>query len=126
MHVSRVAAVCGGTAALGVVVWLLFFQNSGPPKVGVERGEELVEGGSCRSCHQQGNVFRAPPLEGLYGKTRKLVDGREVKADDAYLLKSLVSPRADVVEGYAANMPGFGGVWSEKDLENVLLYLKSL
>jgi cytochrome c oxidase subunit 2 len=49
-----------------------------------------------------------------------------VKADDAYLKKSILDPRADIVAGYAPIMPSYGQYTDATDVEAIVAYLKSL
>ncbi len=47
-----------------------------------------------------------PMLEGLYGSRVPLEGGGAEIADDAYILESILNPRAKVVEGWKPIMPG--------------------
>jgi cytochrome c oxidase subunit 2 len=58
-----------------------------------------------------------------------LNDGRELAADEAYLVRSILNPADDIVEGYAGReiaMPSYQGVLDERGLQSLILYLKSL
>ena len=45
-----------------------------------------------------------PPGKGLAGKTVELSDGRTVVADHDYLVRSILDPDAQVVEGYVSGI----------------------
>ena len=78
----------------------------------------------CRACHAQGRV--APPLEGLYGRTVLLDDGRTVVADEAYLRESLLEPNAKVVAGYPRLMPSYKGQLTPTEIDRLVCYVESL
>ena len=108
------------------VIWLLGDGEPEKPLTPMERGRQLVEGGSCRSCHQMGSGFRAPRLEGLMGRERPLQNGTKIIADKIYLMESLIDPKAKLVQGYTGTMPSFKSAYSQKDLESIVLYLENL
>ena len=95
-------------------------------------GQQLFRKLQCASCHQPNAAAgthlhpRAPSLEGLYGKTVPLEGGGSVVADDAYIIESILNPRAKVVEGWKPIMPHYQGQVSEEDLNKVVSYIKSL
>jgi cytochrome c2 len=83
----------------------------------------------CIACHAVEKDDQAkigPPMTGLYGSMRKFNDGTSTTADEAYLMESIVSPGAKVVEGREGEMPSFLGILSEPEMESVILYIKSL
>jgi cytochrome c oxidase subunit 2 len=49
-----------------------------------------------------------------------------VKADAAYLRRSIIDPQADVVPGYPAQMLNYKDVLSEKEIAALVAYVKSL
>jgi len=53
-----------------------------------------------------------------------LADGSTVKADDAYLKKSIREPAAQIVKGFPPIMPKTD--MTEDELEALLAYMKSL
>ena len=95
----------------------------------VELGSELFVRMGCIACHAVEKDDQAkigPPMTGLYGSMRKFNDGTSTTADEAYLMESIVSPGAKVVEGREGEMPSFLGILSEPEMESVILYIKSL
>ena len=70
--------------------------------------------------------MRAPPLEGLYGKSVPLQDGTFAVADERYIRDAILRPRAQVPAGYAPLMPSFAGRISEDELIRIIAYIKSL
>lgn len=95
----------------------------------VELGGEMFVKMGCIACHAIENDDQAkigPSMKGLFGSLRKFTDGTSTTADETYLLESIVSPGAKVVEGREGEMPSFLGILSESEMESVILYIKSL
>lgn len=95
--------------------------DRGLPVSGAQRFATL----GCASCHEAKTGI-APRLAGLFGSKVVLDGNRTVVADDAYLERSILDPRADIVKGYLPLMPSYRGVASEKDVSALIAYIKSL
>lgn len=55
----------------------------------------------CQGCHSlDGSPSSGPTFKGLFGSSEKLTGGSMVKADDQYLLESIVDPDKQIVAGY--------------------------
>jgi cytochrome c oxidase subunit 2 len=91
-------------------------------------GQQLFEQFACHTCHRADAQGRGPVLDGLYGSTVHLADGRRVTADENYIRESILVPQARIVAGYQAPvlMPSFQGQLSEAQLVQLLAYVKSL
>jgi cytochrome c oxidase subunit 2 len=89
-------------------------------------GEALYAQFGCGACHAPESQVRAPKLAGLYGSAVALESGRRLQADDAYIRKSILSPRADIVAGYAPIMPSYGQLATPADIDALAAYIKSL
>lgn len=116
---------------LALIGYILYQPSQGPDSgspadTSVSEGQLLVEANGCRGCHQPGNMFRAPELEGLYGLERELDDGTKVTADEAYLIESIYEPLAKVVKGYPANMPSYKEQITDLEMQDIIAYLKSM
>jgi cytochrome c oxidase subunit II len=92
----------------------------------VVAGGKLFRELACVTCHQAESEGRGPYLAGLFGKTVKLIDGRTVTADEAYIRESIVDPGAKVVAGFQPIMPTFQGLVSEEALLQLVAYVRSL
>ena len=93
----------------------------------VQIGEDLFNNKlGCASCHAGGANQRGAKLEGIYNRETKLVGGRTVKADDAYIRESILNPGSKIVEGYQPIMPTFKGQITEEQLVALVAYIKSL
>ena len=64
-------------------------------------GAKLFVQHACNTCHRPDSLARGPNLEGLYGKTVQLADGRKLVADETYIRESIVNPNAKMVAGCA-------------------------
>jgi cytochrome c oxidase subunit 2 len=90
-------------------------------------GRVLFERLDCGACHETRLRRRAPPLEGLYGRTVSLRDGSSALADDDYIRRSILRPDADVVAGYQGGvMPTYAGLVDDDELLLLVAYIRSL
>lgn len=90
----------------------------------VQRGQALFGSMGCLACHSRRAT--APPLENVYGGMVRLSDGRMVWADDAYLHESIVDPPAKIVAGYTNSMPNYQSYLSDRQVMDLVAYVKSL
>jgi cytochrome c oxidase subunit 2 len=68
-------------------------------------GKALYASLGCQGCHTiNGSPATGPSFKGLFGATVKLKGGQTVKADDAYLMESIVDPDKQIVDGYQAGV----------------------
>jgi cytochrome c2 len=71
----------------------------------IARGETLFTRDGCSACHSlSGTAGVGPSLKGVLGREVTLTNGQTVSADDTYLVKSIVTPDAQIVEGYRAGL----------------------
>ncbi len=99
---------------------------SGPAQPSLAQyGFALFRQLGCSGCHDARSTIHAPLLDGVYGRTVHLQDGRSVVADDNYLRDAILLPTKDIVAGFAPVMPSFAGQVSEDDLQALIAYLKS-
>jgi mono/diheme cytochrome c family protein len=94
-----------------------------------DQGARIVQRSGCLACHSIDGTTAGktgPTLEGLYGSEVRLVGKPPVRADDAYLTRSILEPGADIVQGHEPGMPSFRGVLSEAEIRAVVLYIRSL
>ncbi len=96
-------------------------------KVGPERGKDLFERQGCSTCHTvDGTPKIGPTWKGLFGKMEMMSDGKPYKVDENYLRESMMDPTAKVVQGFAPAMPTYKGKLSDKDIDGLIDYIKSL
>jgi cytochrome c2 len=64
-------------------------------------GEGLYTSLGCIGCHSiDGSPSSGPTLKGVFGSTETLTNGQKVKADEKYLLESILDPDKQIVKGY--------------------------
>jgi cytochrome c oxidase subunit 2 len=83
----------------------------------------------CTTCHSiDGTPMVGPTFMGMYKKTQVVTDpdGKEHKVvvDDAYLVKAIQDPMAEILKGYPPAMPATP--LSDDELKLVVDYIKSL
>lgn len=94
---------------------------------GALRGQEIAHRRGCVACHSvDGRPSVGPTFRHLYGAERTLVDGRRVIADEAYLVRAMVEPNAEVVAGYPAGMPTYQGLLDPAETGALLEFLRGL
>ncbi len=89
-------------------------------------GAKLFLSQGCSGCHAASSSVHAPKLEGLYGQTVQLSDGRRVRADDAYVRDSILQPKRDIVAGFEPIMPSFAGILDDGEVQSLTAYIRSL
>ena len=90
------------------------------------RGAQRYRQLGCDGCHGAQASVHAPKLEGLFGRSVELRDGRSVLADERFIRDAVLLPNRDVPAGYDASMPSFRGQIGEEELLEIIEYLKSL
>ena len=94
-----------------------------------EQGARVVQRSGCLACHSVDGTTAGktgPTLKGVYGSQVRLVGKPPVRADDAYLIRSILEPAADIVQGHEPGMPSFRGVLSDAEVRSVVMYIRSL
>jgi cytochrome c oxidase subunit II len=93
----------------------------------VQWGEHLFREQGCTGCHHINGVRGVGgALNAIWGRERPLADGTTVVADEAYVRRSIVDPTADVVEGFEPQMPPYGGVLNDAQVDALVEYVASL
>ncbi|MEP6910174.1 MAG: c-type cytochrome [Actinomycetota bacterium] len=82
----------------------------------------------CQGCHSlDGSASSGPTFKGLYDSMVKLTNGKTVKADDAYLLESILDPDKTIVTGFQPGVMSAvikKGQVSETDAKTLVDFLK--
>ena len=93
-------------------------------------GERLFETRGCVSCHYSaGGDSTGPSLVGVAGSSVKLADGTTVRADAAYLARSIAEPDSQIVSGY---QPKVMSAWvtpehiTPAQIEALVAYIETL
>ena len=89
-------------------------------------GEQLAKDQGCLGCHTtDGSQLVGPSFKGIFGRETELEGDDEIVADEAYLLRSMTHPEAEVVEGFPPIMPAYEHL-SDAELKALVDYLKGL
>ncbi len=94
-----------------------------------ERGKQLAELNGCVGCHTaDGSSSVGPTWLGLFGSEKLLADGDTILVDEAYLLKSILDPNAQMVEGFLSDlMPKvYENTFSQTEINDLIAYIRSL
>lgn len=91
-------------------------------------GRKIAQDTGCLACHATDKKrLIGPGWGGLYGSQVQLSDGTTVKVDDAYLLRSIQEPDAQVSAGYPAGiMPAYGTLLAQDEINDIIAYIRSL
>ncbi|MCP4849206.1 MAG: c-type cytochrome [Verrucomicrobiaceae bacterium] len=98
----------------------------------MSRGETISITYGCIACHSTDGSTEGktgPSWAALHGSRREFIDGKSAVADDAYLREAILNPAARIIKGYNpkdVGMPSYRGILSERDIESVLMFIKSL
>jgi cytochrome c oxidase subunit 2 len=100
------------------------FLDKMPPE---EAGEKLYLQRGCPQCHSvDGKPSTGPTFAGLFGSSVALSGGGSVSVDEDYIRTSILQPSAQVVSGYEPVMPSFQGRLSDREIDAIIAYLKTL
>ena len=92
-----------------------------------ELGEKIYKEKGCNACHSiDGSIVIGPSFKGLYGRTGVLADGSSYTADENYIMRAILEPQEEMVQGFQPVMPSYKGVLSEGDITAVIAYMKTL
>jgi cytochrome c oxidase subunit 2 len=115
--------------ATALVVFAAACGDSGAPpltlSVEAQEGQRLYITSGCAGCHGrvgQGGV--GPALVGLVGTERPLIDGRTVIADNDYLVRAIMDPNIEIVDGYSLRMPS--NRLTEAEVQLVITFITEL
>lgn len=92
----------------------------------VELGKLMVERNGCTTCHStDGTPKVGPTWKGMFGHDVQTNVGT-VKVDENYIRESILDPQAKIVSGFAPAMPTYKGKLSDKKVDGIIAYLKTL
>lgn len=99
--------------------------DTAPLDPAAQRGQEISRSQGCAGCHGQDFGGGAGPTWiGLAGSEVLLADGTTVVADDAYLVRSIADPSAEIVADYALRMPA--NSLTDAEIADVVAFIKTL
>ncbi len=111
----------------GYEKWLAATIAQADSLTGKDRGAMLYEKQGCSTCHSvDGTPKVGPSWKDIFGKMESMTGGPPMKVDENYLRESMLDPQAHIVMGYAPAMPTFEGKLSDKDIDGLIEFIKSL
>lgn len=92
------------------------------------QGQLLSVKNGCSGCHSvDGTRLTGPTWFGIYGADVELADGRTVVVDDAFIIESILDPKAKEVAGFSpTSMPTYATVLTEEEIAHIIAYIKTL
>jgi cytochrome c oxidase subunit 2 len=107
--------------------WVANGGNSVPTMTMEQAGAKLYGGKlACNICHGGQSNPRAPSLYGIFGKPRQLADGTSRVANEEYLRESILRPHNRLTAGYGPTMPAYEGQVDEREILNIIAFIKSM
>jgi cytochrome c2 len=93
-------------------------------------GEGLYSSLGCQGCHSiDGSASSGPTFKGLFGSTVALTNGQKVKADEQYLLDSILDPDKLIVKGHQPGVMASAvpkGSVQQDQAQELVDYIKTL
>ena len=88
-------------------------------------GRDIALESGCAACHgEDGAGGVGSPWVEIAGSERTLEGGGTVTADTDYLIRSIVDPDADIVDGFTVRMPEY--TLSDEDVRLIVTYIEEL
>ena len=82
---------------------------------------------NCATCHNIDTSTKiGPGLEGLFGKNRSFSNSADAVANEDYIRNSMLAPNSQIVNGFQGKMNSFAGLLSEKEINYLIDYIKTL
>lgn len=106
--------------------WLAIVSNEDvlPPEV---RGEKRYRVLGCVQCHSiDGSAGNGPTWKGIWEREAQITGQGTQVTDADYIRESIIYPNRKIVEGYGAIMPSYKGKVSERDIDDIIAYMKTL
>ena len=91
----------------------------------MELGEKLYTSKACNTCHSLDGVSGVgPSWKGMY-EALLVSEGADVKVQN-YLREAIVEPQKVIAKGYAPVMPSYSGLLSDREIDAIIEYIKSI
>jgi len=93
-------------------------------------GTALLAAKGCTSCHSlDGSRLVGPSFKALAGRKETVTSSgvdKEITVDEAYVRRSILEPKAEIVKGYDPVMPDQRGQLSDAEVEEIVRTLLGL
>jgi len=73
-----------------------------------------------------GSDKTGPHLNGIFGESIPLTDGKSTVVDENYIRESILNPQASIVAGFQPVMPTYQGILKDKQIDALIAYIKSM
>ncbi len=103
------------------------WQRGGPAREAQDDGIRVAARQGCLQCHSlDGARGVGPTFKDLLGAHETLDTGERVLVDGAYVTRSMMEPRAQLVAGFAPVMPSYQGRITPEETAAIVELLRSL
>ncbi|MEM1010602.1 MAG: cytochrome c oxidase subunit II [Planctomycetota bacterium] len=101
---------------------------TGEERPPAEVGAKLWQVRGCAGCHSvDGAAMTGPTWKDLWNKpNHAMVDGTVVEVNEDYIRESIFYPQRQIVAGYGNAMASYLGVLSERDVSDIIAYMKTI
>jgi cytochrome c oxidase subunit II len=90
-------------------------------------GAALYRAKACVTCHSvDGSLKTGPTWKSLFGKQQQLSDGSTITVDENFIREHVMTPGKKVVAGFPNVMPSYKGQLTDKEMNAIIEYIKSL
>lgn len=95
-----------------------------------DEGAHLIQVKGCIACHTtDGTPKVGPTFKGVFGKQETVIHNgqeRQITVDEAFIKQTLMHPEIDRVKGFPPMMPSQQGQLTDKEIDEIIEYIKSL
>ena len=105
------------------VTWAEMKAGAKPESPEVARGRQVAEQNGCFACHSlDGSSVVGPTWQGMWGREVTMSDGTTLTVDEDYVIRSIVNPNEQLVEGFAAVMTPYD--FEDEDMSSLIAFLR--
>ena len=91
-----------------------------------ELGRLLYTSRGCATCHSlDGTPGQGPSFKGIFGQQHRMTDGKTLMVDENYIRTSLLTPQAEIREGFQGIMPTFQGLLRDREILALIEFIKA-
>ncbi len=107
--------------------WLQNAANELARLAPADAGALLYRRRGCQTCHStDGSRLVGPTFKGLFGSSLRFIDGSTAVADENYIRDCILKPNTRLLPGYDPVMPTFQGRITDKEITDLIAFIKTL